>query len=108
MRAPVHDFLISFRIGIAFGTNKQDYRISIDTEQVAKRFILKDPVDETVGYGPGFSGDDCFVTANGVCIGAHAFFRDGIITGAEENCFVPNGRPGHPAGRAAIQTGHNG
>ena len=56
MRVPVHDSLIAFRIGIAFGINKQDYRIRIDTEQVTESFILQNPVDQTVGYSSGFSG----------------------------------------------------
>ncbi len=85
MRAPVHDSLIAFRIGISFGINKQDYRIRIDTEQVTGSFILQNPIEQAVGYSPGFSGDNRFVTADGVCIGAHAFFSDDIVTGTEES-----------------------
>ena len=73
MRDSIHNSLIAFRIGVAFGINKQDYRICVDIKQVTKRFILQDPVDETVGHSPGFSGDDCFVIANRVRVGTHTF-----------------------------------
>ena len=107
MRDSIHNSLIAFRIGVAFSIDQKNYRIRIDTEQVAECFILQNPVDETIGYSPGFSGDDCFVTANRVCIGTHTFFCDDIITGTDESCFVTDSWPGHLSWRAAVQTGHN-
>ena len=108
MRDSVHDSLIAFRIGVAFCVNQENYRIRVDTKQITKRFILQDPVEETVGHSPGFSGDNRFVTANRVSVSTHTFFCNGIITGAEESCFVTDSGPGYPAGRTAVQTGHNG